>query len=336
LTACAIFLATAGPAAADGVGPTNYRSVITSVTPRTEGVEVKVLGEDSFLQVTAQRGRTVEIPGYDGEPYLRIDKDGKVERNKNSVASYINNSRSGRVDIPEGVNSATDPAWDTISTNGSVAWHDHRIHYMASGTPTVGSDRVVQDWVVPLTVDGNPVEVEGTLLRNDNVLPWAGLLAIAAGAGALLFLRKFGQGWAGGLMGAAAVLALGISISIAVLNPPGSGASPLPLILPVLALFAGISTRFIPSGKPPVFRLATLLAAVALLIGWVVPIIGVLWMPNIPSTLPESLIRIGVGLALGTAVGTAVAVLVWPEAPAGSSTGSSTAPNAHPPAPANS
>lgn len=309
----ATLLALAGPASADGVGPTNYQSVIDSLSPRPSGAQVEVVGEDSFLQVTAKRGTTVDIPGYDGEPYLRIQRDGTVERNRNSAATYLNNSRSGRVDLPTGINTKAEPDWEQIATGGTIAWHDHRIHYMASGTPAVGSDGLVQEWMVPMTVGGQEITISGSLFHNSNVLPWALLVIAVAIVGVILALRRHGQRWAMVLVVVAAGLALAISASIAWLNPPGSEASWLPVVLPILAIFAGLATRLVPADRQPLLRIAPPLAAVALLVGWAVPIIGVLWMPNIPSVFPEYLVRIGFGLALGVAIGAAVSMLTWLE-----------------------
>ncbi|MGB3411163.1 MAG: hypothetical protein WBA45_08180 [Microthrixaceae bacterium] len=303
----------AGPASADGVGPTNYQSVIDSISPHPSGVQVEVIGEDSFLQVKAKRGTTVAIPGYDGEPYLRILRDGTVERNRNSAATFLNNSRSGRVELPPGIGTKAEPDWEQMATGGTIAWHDHRIHYMASGTPAVGSDGLVQEWMVPMTIGGQDITVSGSLFHNSNVPPWALVVVVAAIVGVILILRRHGQRWAMVLVVLAAGLALAISASIAWLNPPGSEASWLPVVLPILAIFAGLVTRLIPADRQPLLRIAPPLAAVALLVGWAVPIIGVFWMPNIPSVLPEYLVRIGVGLTLGVAIGAAAAMLLWPE-----------------------
>lgn len=309
----AIFVVLASPAGADGVGPTNFRSVIDSVTPRADGVKIEVVGEDSFLQVSAVHGATVEIPGYDGEPYLRITRDGTVERNRNSAATYLNNSRSGQVALPPEIGSGKAPDWERLATDGTVAWHDHRIHYMASGSPNVGDGGLVQEWQVPMTVNGQEVQVSGSLLHAGNTFPWAALVLGVAALGAALVLRRHGQRWATPLVVGAGALALGLSASVAWMNPPGSGASWLPIVLPLLAIFAGLATRLVPAEVPPMVRLAPLLAAVACLVGWAIPLIGVLWKPNIPSALPGELVRFGFALAVGVAVGAVVAVLAWPE-----------------------
>jgi len=80
-----VLVASAGPAAADPVGPTNYRSDVTAVTPASDGVDVDVLGGDAFLRVTVAPGHEVLVPGYDTDedaaPYLRFRGDGTVEVN---------------------------------------------------------------------------------------------------------------------------------------------------------------------------------------------------------------------------------------------------------------
>ena len=154
----------APPAAADGAGPTNFESVIDAVQPDDAPVRVEVVGGDSFLQVTAERGAEVEIEGYDREPYLRIDQDGSVFRNERSAATYINQSRDGTgVDLPADVGTDGEPRWVEVGSDGTVAWHDHRIHWMVDTEPEVGPDGVVQEWTVPLRVDGDEVAVSGRL-----------------------------------------------------------------------------------------------------------------------------------------------------------------------------
>ncbi len=311
----------ASPVGADGVGPTNYRSVIDSVSPDHDGVRVEVIGEDSFLQVSVQPGITVAIPGYDGDPYLRITRDGSVERNRASSATYLNQNRSGRVDLPAGIGTSAEEDWEEIGSDGTVAWHDHRIHYMGSGTPAVGPGGLVQEWEVPLVVNDREVTISGSLYRDGNVIPWPAAVIAVSAIGVVVAIRRHGQRWAMTAVVAAASVALAVSASVAWLNPPGSGASWLPIVLPVAAIFAGLATRLVPANRQPLLRLAPLLAATACLLGWAVPMVGVLWMPNIPSVLSAPLVRAGVGLALGAVIGAAASVLVWPDAPANANSG---------------
>ena len=78
----------------------------------------------------------VVVDGYDGEPYLRIDADG-VERNVHSPATYLNQNRYARVEMPATADSRAAPEWQQISSGRSVRWHDHRTHWMDVTAPLV-------------------------------------------------------------------------------------------------------------------------------------------------------------------------------------------------------
>ncbi len=70
----------------------------TSSSPPPTASRWHVVGGDSFLEVSVDEGHEVLVPGYQGEPYLRFRADGTVERNRNSPATYLNDSRQGDVD----------------------------------------------------------------------------------------------------------------------------------------------------------------------------------------------------------------------------------------------
>jgi len=219
--------ALAAPAAsADGTGPTNFESLVDSVQPAPPGVEVEVLGGDSFLQVRAPRGTEVDIPGYDGEPYLRIDAEGRVHRNARSSATYLNSSRDGTgVELPDDVSARAEPRWVRVGDGGEVAWHDHRIHWMVSQAPTVGNDRVVQTWSVPMVVDGSEVEVSGRLLLLDDEVPWAAGVAVAGLIGSLVLASR--PRWRIPLLAGASLVALALGVAAGCSRPPpGPAAAP--------------------------------------------------------------------------------------------------------------
>ena len=161
----------AGPAHADPPGPTNYRTVVTGVSPAIEDIEVRVLGGDSYLELTSF-DVDVLLRGYDEqELYLRWLNNGTVEVNLNSVTHYQNQSRYGLGEegLPNNVGADVPPNWEVVSTSGTYAWHDHRIHWMSPSTlppnvdGSVDEPQLAYEWPEPirLQVDGRQVEIAG-------------------------------------------------------------------------------------------------------------------------------------------------------------------------------
>ena len=299
-------------AGADGAGPTNYESRIDSIKPTVKGVRFEVLGSEAFLQVSADPGVRVQIPGYDGEPYLRIDADGSVWQNRNSPAKYVNSSRSGRTTLPKDLGNGNDPEWEKVSDDGTVAWHDHRIHWMTNETPAADADGFVQEWEVPISVDATEVLITGSLYRKGNAFPWPALVSIAVAAGiALGVARSRVRSITPVLIGVSAI-ALVQTLIMRADDPPGSGTSPIPLILAILALGCAL-VSLLPKLGPPIVGLATALASAALLIGWLVPVIGVFWMPYVPLGLPAVVSRLLVAIVAGGAIGSASAAVLDPD-----------------------
>lgn len=293
---------TAAPVAADPAGPTDFRSVVTGIVPATEGVTAEIRGGDTFLELTVAAGHTVIVQGYRGEPYLRFNPDGTIERNTLSEATYLNEDRLGKVTIPPAVQDAdaeTPPDWEPIATGGRYAWHDHRVHWMSGASPSVDRgqrvDGAYDPWRVPLVVDGSPVEIQGTLTYEPTVspIPWA-IVALAAGGALAWFGRR------GGLrVGAAALAVVGVAATVVGraewASTPGGG-NPL---LWGLALFGFLTA----AAAVPLAKKATgvvlALASAAALSGWAIFRIQSLLKPVLPTDLPVAVDRATVGLALG-------------------------------------
>ena len=182
----------AGPAAADAPGPTNYRAEVTGLDPDVEGVHAAVLGGDSFLQLVVDPGHEAVVRGYDGEElYLRYDADGSVYENLRSATHYQNQSRynPSAVPPPGEVGAGVPPDWELVSTSGSYAWHDHRIHWMSPTTlpyradaeggaatqvdPSLDEAQATPVWAepVPITVDGQQVGIVGQLTYFPDASP---------------------------------------------------------------------------------------------------------------------------------------------------------------------
>jgi hypothetical protein len=177
-------VAQAGPASAhsvSGVGATNWRTAISSITPATPGLTVKVVEVGSRLELT-NHGPEIVVFGYDDEPYLRIGPQG-VFQNRLSPATYLNCSRQGCPVSPDADPKAP-PQWHQLSSSQTVRWHDHRIHWMASQPPPVvrrapGQVHVLAPWNLVLQQGPTKITVAGTLtwVPGPSPLPWLGLAA---------------------------------------------------------------------------------------------------------------------------------------------------------------
>ena len=145
----------------------NFLTTLTAVQPQVDGLTVQVVNLGDQLSVRNKTGKELDIPGYSGEPYLRFLPDGTVEENQNSPAKYLNEDRFGKSDVPANADEKAKPAWKKIASGGEYRFHDHRIHYMGTGTPPQVKDTSVKtkvfDWKIPMTVGGEPVAVTGTL-----------------------------------------------------------------------------------------------------------------------------------------------------------------------------
>ena len=317
----------AGPAAADAPGPTNYRAEVTGLDPDVDGVHAEVLGGDSFLQLVVDPGHEAVVRGYDGEElYLRYDADGSVYENLRSATHYQNQSRynPSAVPPPGEVGAGVPPDWQLVSTSGSYAWHDHRIHWMSPTTlpyradaeggaatqvdPSLDEAQATPVWAepVPVTVDGQQVGIVGQLTYFPDASPVPAILAaLVALAGVV------GLGWRSPVAGVVAgalggtVVALAIGVPQVVGLTPGVVGQPLQVVVPGIALLvaaAGLSVR---SRSP--FALVVASASGLVLLGWCATNLGALTAPIVPpGTWPATVVRIAVGLVAGAGLGTVV------------------------------
>jgi hypothetical protein len=171
-------------------GNPNYRSVVKTVSPATQGLSIAVLNYDDRLQLVNSSGTDVLVLDYQRKPYIRASADGTVAVNTNSEAYYLNEDRFGETAVPKGLAAA--PAWKVVSRNGRYDWHDHRMHWMGKADPPQRMDQCVRtkidDWTVPIQVSGVPGTISGTLTwvpKPSDPLP---LGAIFAFAGLLIVL----------------------------------------------------------------------------------------------------------------------------------------------------
>jgi hypothetical protein len=168
------------------------------------GISFEVLNYDSDLELLDQKGHEVVIYGYEGEPYARILRDGTVQTNQRSPASYLNENRFAEVQVPKSADSKAPPQWKTVDESGTLIWHDHRMHYMAKGTPPQVKDESkrtkVFDYEIPLRIDGKKGAIDGTLFwvgpADASKTPFLiiGALVIVLGGAGVLILRRRQRG----------------------------------------------------------------------------------------------------------------------------------------------
>ena len=337
LLALGLLVLVAAPAAADPALPSNYDSRLTGGSP-DERVEVSVEGGDSFFVLRVEPGTEVLVPGYDNdedfsdwqdlETYLRVLPDGTVQLNRNSEAYYANADRFGSA-APAGVGADAPPDWETVGSEGWVAWHDHRIHWMSPVPPdsvdTAAGGRVTE-YAVPLVVDGELVVAEGTLdYVPERSWVLVGLLAavglVAAGlvtrrdrrAGALLLLV------AGGTVTA---LLLGAEFGRA----PGFDIATPPVALVAVGALAPILGAAVPSLREGQQRALLLLGGFALfafgvlatgvaddLVGGAGEGFGNWWTnPTLPADVAPAVLRYAIALATGLGAGLVAGILADP------------------------
>jgi LPXTG-motif cell wall-anchored protein len=184
-------------------GNPNYRSEINSIQPPLpSGVSVEVLDYDSYFQLKDLQGHEVVIYGYNDEPYARIEKDGTVQINQKSPATYLNDSRfETDVTVPKSADPKAAPEWKTVDDSGTFIWHDHRMHWMVANQlpPQVkdkGQKTKIFTYEVPLTVDGKDTTLNGTLWwvgsTGTSKLPFviAAIVILLGGGALVLWLRR--------------------------------------------------------------------------------------------------------------------------------------------------
>ncbi len=301
----------AAPALADPAVPTNYSSVVTVIEPIPTGVTIEVVGGDAFLSVAAAPGNRVEVPGYFGEPYLRIDESGAVWINTKSPARYINQDRFGLTVIPLTVDVRADAEWEQVGSGGRFAWHDHRIHWMSPDRPpTIAGDHaeVVFPWKLTITINNLETEVRGELLWFPSTNPTGPLLVGLLGVLPLLLYRR---GRVGSVAITAALLAA-MTLFVATVQfaatPGFDRGAPMPLTVPVLGVVAAVTALWLRDSS---IRSWTAVALAGGATGWwAFTTVSALTAPVLPSALPAEIERAAVSLAIWVSMGVAaIAVL---------------------------
>jgi hypothetical protein len=195
----AMVVFTASPAEAHGLGglkPTNYKTVLQSVTPDVPGLHMKVTDLGTKVEVTNDNGREVIVLGYDDEPYLRVGPHGVFE-NTRSPATYLNRSTTITKAPPASANSKATPVWRRVSDGNTASWHDHRAHFMGTEDPPKvardpGRRQIVETFEIPMRLGNASVVASGRIIYVPPPSPWpwvVGAVVIAAAVFALTRTR---------------------------------------------------------------------------------------------------------------------------------------------------
>ncbi len=305
----AAMVATAGPAAAHGLGglqPTNYETRVLRVSPRPSGLTIEVVDVGTRLRVTNTAAHDVVVLGYDDEPYLRVGPRGAFE-NTRSPAVTLNRSTTATGALPPSADSDAPPRWRRVSSGHSVSWHDHRAHWMASeDPPSVRRDpdrrHRVQTWKVTLDTPDGAVTARGDVVWVPGPSPWPlAALAVAAAAGVFVLTRT--RRWWWSMVGA-----LGALVGLEALHLAGAwGASAagtgtrvsdnvysIAGVLVGAAALVWLARRRRDDAAPAVLVAAVVLVAVGGLTD-----LTVLGHSQLPSTFDAGTARLVVALVLG-------------------------------------
>lgn len=191
----ALLLALAAAPAAAHEGDPNYRSVVDTIAPPTDGLSAQILDHDDALLVVNHSDDDVTILDLQRKPYARLLADGSVQVNAHSKLAVGENAPSGPHD-QHGEDSAdarqyasvtllahgdedhhadehsseageAGVDWVTIDRTGRYEWHDPRINYRTQPVPPQVTDQSketkIKDWRVPLVAGGQPGAILGTL-----------------------------------------------------------------------------------------------------------------------------------------------------------------------------
>jgi len=274
---------------ADAPGPTDYSSRITAVEtldglPLPEGVSISIEGHDSFLALTVPKGVAAEVPGYEGESYLNIDPDCTTSENQRSMSTWYNKDRFGGETSTDLVDNDANPDWKIIGSSCSVAWHDHRIHYMSSIPPINAEpgDVIVTDSIA-LTIDGRDVVV---YVESELVAPASQLPAIIGMMMALAIVAVMWRGMTLALL-VFPVSAIGLIIGGAqyLWAPTETGPNINVVVIPLIAATSGVAT-YVAQQRGLLFTNGSALLGGTMLTIWALLRIDVFSYALLPTSLP--------------------------------------------------
>ncbi|MCL4293280.1 MAG: hypothetical protein KJ056_09670 [Acidimicrobiia bacterium] len=307
----------ATPAYAHGAGgaqPTNYKTTISRISPKVEGLRVRPVDFGARLELTYTGPGTVTVEGYDGEPFLRVGRGG-VFRNERSPATFLNRSSVPAVAPPARFDPEAPPEWRRVSTGRTVRWHDHRAHWMASEPPdAVKADPwycqvVIDGWEVRLLHGDRRVTVTGDVTWFPPPRPWRWAAVVAAATVAVVG-AGLTRRWPAVLLVALAVLSVTETLHLVgalrfgvepVTTRFASGVYSFGAIAASAVAAIGLARRPGRDVTPLAF-----VAGLAMFLAGGVADLATLGKALVPSTLPATANRVFVALALGLGAGVVI------------------------------
>lgn len=198
--------------------------------------------------------------------------------------------------------------WHELDGGESVTWHDHRAHWMGDGPGTPGGQPgVIAAVRIPVVVDGRPAAIEGELRRVREPVGWVPLLI-----GVALLLAVVLAGRRSPLVAASAAVAVASvgALLVTVYGVAAVGASTVGVIVPLLAALSFTAAAVAVAAHSEDGRAGAVLVGAALLTGWAVNRLPVIWHAVGTTDLPLVVERAAVAGVSGLAVGAAV-LTVW-------------------------
>jgi hypothetical protein len=324
--AVTLLLGWATPAAAHVVGtgatPTNYRTIILSVSPPVPGLSVRVLEAGNKLQLTNHSGEVVVVLGYDGEPYLRVGPSG-VEENQRAPSTYLNRSAlpPARQTLPAQADPSAPPRWRRVSSQPVAVWHDHRAHWSGTSPPPLvraapGREQVViPNWQVPLRVGSQTVLVSGEVvwIPGPSPWPWLGLAALLCAVALLASRTRRGK--------QALAVVVAATVAADIVHASGSwlgSAAPLATKLGANVtsaagwVVAAFAVERLLRGRGDAGRTLLLLAGIFLVVAGALPDLATLSRSQLPSAFSPAWTRAAVTVTLGLGTAMVLAPLLRP------------------------
>lgn len=139
--------------------PEPFRVEVSSSLP--DGV--KSVLTPGLVELTVEPGHTLVALGVEGEEFIRVAKDGTVSANASSMTFQM-----ADMTTPP----APESGWFTVADDGSVSYHEHRIHFMASRvSPDIKDGGIVTTFALDFLIDGEPAVLKGDLMFDPSINP---------------------------------------------------------------------------------------------------------------------------------------------------------------------